>query len=197
MSPACRFLHQRAAASMQRSFRRKCCTVPLPSDGPCTSRCLQVKATPIPGKRADHQGIRVQLIGQIELAAERGHPHDFVSLGGQTLGFRTPPHQPAAAAAYTCDISGPVYALSIWVLQASQALCTNQLRRLDTSGCSPASLHMSAGCYMRSSRGRTWRRGSQQSAHTAGWKHLPAKRAAKSLNMWCCVQRGTCRRRGS
>jgi vacuolar protein sorting-associated protein 26 len=39
-----------------------------------------VKATPIPGKRADHQGIRVQLIGQIELAAERGHPHDFVSL---------------------------------------------------------------------------------------------------------------------
>lgn len=39
-----------------------------------------VKATPIPGKRADHQGIRVQLIGQIELASERGHPHDFVSL---------------------------------------------------------------------------------------------------------------------
>lgn len=39
-----------------------------------------VKATPIPGKRADHQGIKVQLIGQIELASERSHPHDFVSL---------------------------------------------------------------------------------------------------------------------
>ena len=41
----------------------------------------QVKATPIPGKNADHQGIKVQLIGQIELASDRGHPHDFVSLG--------------------------------------------------------------------------------------------------------------------
>lgn len=51
----------------------------------------QVKATPIPGKRADHQGIRVQLIGQIELASERGHPHDFVSLG--ELGGQLP-HAP-------------------------------------------------------------------------------------------------------
>eukprot|EP00208_Stichococcus_sp_RCC1054_P007891 CAMPEP_0206152146 /NCGR_PEP_ID=MMETSP1473-20131121/39179_1 /ASSEMBLY_ACC=CAM_ASM_001109 /TAXON_ID=1461547 /ORGANISM="Stichococcus sp, Strain RCC1054" /LENGTH=516 /DNA_ID=CAMNT_0053549703 /DNA_START=223 /DNA_END=1773 /DNA_ORIENTATION=- len=39
-----------------------------------------VKATPIPGKKADHLGIRVQLIGQIELASERGHPTDFLSL---------------------------------------------------------------------------------------------------------------------
>lgn len=39
-----------------------------------------VKATPIPGKKADHQGIRVQLIGQIEQAAERGNPSDFLSL---------------------------------------------------------------------------------------------------------------------
>ena len=37
--------------------------------------------TPIPGKKVDHQGIRVQLLGEIELAAERGHPHEFVSLG--------------------------------------------------------------------------------------------------------------------
>ena len=29
----------------------------------------------------EHQGIKVQLLGQIELASERGHPHDFVSLG--------------------------------------------------------------------------------------------------------------------
>ena len=40
---------------------------------------------PLPGKRVEHQGIKVQLIGQIELAAERNavraNPHDFVSLG--------------------------------------------------------------------------------------------------------------------
>lgn len=42
---------------------------------------LQVKVANIPGKKLEHQGIRVQLIGQIELASERGHPHDFVSLG--------------------------------------------------------------------------------------------------------------------
>ena len=101
MSPACRFLHHRAAAGMQRSFRQTCCTALLPGAHPSTSRCLQVKATPIPGKRADHQGIRVQLIGQIELAAERGHPHDFVSLGGQTLGFRLSPYQPATSVANT------------------------------------------------------------------------------------------------
>ena len=42
----------------------------------------QVKVTPIPGKRADHQGIRIQLLGEVELASERGHPHQFLSLGG-------------------------------------------------------------------------------------------------------------------
>lgn len=41
----------------------------------------QVKVTPVPGKRVDHQGIRVQLVGEVELASERGHPHEFVSLG--------------------------------------------------------------------------------------------------------------------
>ena len=45
--------------------------------------CRQVKVTPIPGKKVDHQGIRVQLLGEIELASERGHPHEFVSLGEQ------------------------------------------------------------------------------------------------------------------
>lgn len=48
----------------------------------------QVKVTPIPGKRADHQGIRVQLLGEVELASERGHPHQFLSLGGRR---RLPP----------------------------------------------------------------------------------------------------------
>ena len=36
--------------------------------------------TPIPGKRVEHSGIRVQLVGEIELASERGYPHEFLSL---------------------------------------------------------------------------------------------------------------------
>ena len=32
----------------------------------------------------EHQGIKVQLLGQIELASERGHPHTFISLGKRT-----------------------------------------------------------------------------------------------------------------
>lgn len=45
--------------------------------------CLQVRITPLTTKRVEHSGIKVQLIGQIELASERGSPHDFVSLGEQ------------------------------------------------------------------------------------------------------------------
>jgi hypothetical protein len=45
----------------------------------CT--CMQVKLTPLTVKKLEHQGIKVQLLGQIELATERGHPHEFVSLG--------------------------------------------------------------------------------------------------------------------
>ncbi|KAK9821137.1 hypothetical protein WJX81_006664 [Elliptochloris bilobata] len=40
----------------------------------------EVKVANVPGKKVEHQGIKVQLLGQIELASERGHPHDFVSL---------------------------------------------------------------------------------------------------------------------
>jgi vacuolar protein sorting-associated protein 26 len=40
----------------------------------------------VPGKKVEHQGIKVQLLGQIELASERGHPHDFVSLGARPAG---------------------------------------------------------------------------------------------------------------
>ncbi|CAL8462753.1 g2286 [Coccomyxa elongata] len=40
----------------------------------------EVKVANIPGKKLEHQGVKVQLIGQIELATERGHPHDFVNL---------------------------------------------------------------------------------------------------------------------
>jgi hypothetical protein len=42
---------------------------------------LQVRITPLTTKRVEHSGIKVQLLGQIELASERGSPHDFVSLG--------------------------------------------------------------------------------------------------------------------
>jgi vacuolar protein sorting-associated protein 26 len=42
---------------------------------------LQVRITPLTTKRVEHSGIKVQLLGQIELASERGQYHDFVSLG--------------------------------------------------------------------------------------------------------------------
>ncbi|WIA10000.1 hypothetical protein OEZ85_010212 [Tetradesmus obliquus] len=40
----------------------------------------EVRITPLTTKRVEHTGIKVQLLGQIELASERGSPHDFVSL---------------------------------------------------------------------------------------------------------------------
>lgn len=41
----------------------------------------QIKVANIPGKKLEHQGIRVQLLGQIEMKSERGAPNDFLSLG--------------------------------------------------------------------------------------------------------------------
>jgi hypothetical protein len=63
------------------------CRVVLSRAALCTAAAAvsQVKVTPIPGKRADHQGIRVQLLGEVELALERGHPHQFLSLGAAWL----------------------------------------------------------------------------------------------------------------
>lgn len=55
-------------------------TAPPPSP-PLPTALLQVKVTPIPGRRTEHQGIRIQLLGEVELASERGHPHQFLSLG--------------------------------------------------------------------------------------------------------------------
>ena len=34
----------------------------------------------MPGQQVDHNGIKVQLLGQIELATERGNPSDFLAL---------------------------------------------------------------------------------------------------------------------
>ena len=42
---------------------------------------LQIKVANTPGKKVEHQGIRVQLLGQIELKTERGSPQDFLALG--------------------------------------------------------------------------------------------------------------------
>lgn len=42
--------------------------------------CLQIRVTPMTTKKIEHQSIRVQLLGQIELASERGTSHEFVSL---------------------------------------------------------------------------------------------------------------------
>jgi hypothetical protein len=48
--------------------------------GPC-AHPSQVRITPLTTKRVEHSGVKVQLLGQIELASERGHYHDFVALG--------------------------------------------------------------------------------------------------------------------
>jgi vacuolar protein sorting-associated protein 26 len=40
-----------------------------------------VRVTPLTTKRVEHAGVKAQLIGQIELASERGTYHDFISLG--------------------------------------------------------------------------------------------------------------------
>lgn len=42
----------------------------------------KIALAPVPGKRFEFQGVRVQLVGDVELASERGHPHEFLSLGG-------------------------------------------------------------------------------------------------------------------
>ncbi|GBF91273.1 vacuolar sorting-associated protein [Raphidocelis subcapitata] len=54
----------------------------------------EVRITPLTTKRVEHSGIKVQLIGQIELASERGTYHDFISLVREL----TPPSDIASAA---------------------------------------------------------------------------------------------------
>lgn len=44
---------------------------------------MQIRVTPMSVKKLEHQGIKIQLLGQIELASERGVAHEFVSLGAQ------------------------------------------------------------------------------------------------------------------
>jgi hypothetical protein len=40
----------------------------------------KIRVTPPPGKRLEHAGIKVRLIGRVELPSDRGGKHEFVSL---------------------------------------------------------------------------------------------------------------------
>mmetsp|Transcript_38421 Transcript_38421/g.83585 ORF Transcript_38421/g.83585 Transcript_38421/m.83585 type:complete len:298 (-) Transcript_38421:493-1386(-) len=40
----------------------------------------QVRVTPPPGKKLEHMGVKIELLGQIELFFERGNFYDFISL---------------------------------------------------------------------------------------------------------------------
>ena len=42
---------------------------------------VQVRVSVVPGKKTEPQGIKVQLLGQIELKSERSNPSEFTSLG--------------------------------------------------------------------------------------------------------------------
>ena len=44
--------------------------------------------TPAAGKKVDHQGIMVELLGTIELFFDRGNTYDFVAMCACTLGPR-------------------------------------------------------------------------------------------------------------
>lgn len=40
----------------------------------------EVYLDPLPGKKVEHLGVKIELLGQIELSLERGHIYDFTSL---------------------------------------------------------------------------------------------------------------------
>ncbi|KAL3158408.1 hypothetical protein ABBQ38_010643 [Trebouxia sp. C0009 RCD-2024] len=40
----------------------------------------EIRVANTPGKKVEHQGIKVQLLGQIELKTDRGNPHDLLAL---------------------------------------------------------------------------------------------------------------------
>lgn len=40
----------------------------------------EVYLDPLPGKKVEHLGVKIELVGQIELSLERGHIYDFTSL---------------------------------------------------------------------------------------------------------------------
>ena len=62
---------------------------------------LQVRVANTPGKKLEHQGIKVQLLGQIELKTERGSPNDFLALGRHCM----------LAAPHVTSICGRIFVL--------------------------------------------------------------------------------------
>ena len=62
----------------------QCCCAGAGVCGASGARCsaaVQVRVSVVPGKKTEHQGIKVQLLGQIELKSERSNPSEFTSLG--------------------------------------------------------------------------------------------------------------------
>ena len=53
-------------------------TLPLFTDGDTVAGTVHI--SPSPGKRVDHLGVKIEVLGQIELYFDRGNAHDFVSL---------------------------------------------------------------------------------------------------------------------
>lgn len=83
--------HDTIVGEVRASWRQRTCGASMPcacserssaSDTHASGALPQVRITPLTTKRVEHSGIKVQLLGQIELASERATPHDFVSLGG-------------------------------------------------------------------------------------------------------------------
>lgn len=46
-----------------------------------SSLALQIKITPLTTKKLEHMGIKVQLLGQIDVSSERGVTHEFMGMG--------------------------------------------------------------------------------------------------------------------
>ena len=53
-------------------------TLPLFTDGDTVAGTVHI--SPSPGKRVDHLGVKIEVLGQIELYFDRGNAFDFVSL---------------------------------------------------------------------------------------------------------------------
>ena len=53
-------------------------TLPLFTDGDTVAGTVHI--SPAPGKRVDHLGVKIEVLGQIELYFDRGNAYDFVSL---------------------------------------------------------------------------------------------------------------------
>lgn len=69
-------------------------TLPLYSANDCVRG--QVHLTPAAGKKVEHQGIKVELLGTIELFFDRGNTYDFVQMGAHPTNRVSHPRAHAA-----------------------------------------------------------------------------------------------------